>query len=91
MKVVFLLFWLIMCLIGLWSMRSDKRRARAGRFRISERMLFAIALCFGGIGSTVGMLLFRHKTRHWYFVVGLPFLGAAEIVCGILLLRMLPF
>lgn len=90
MRLAFVLFWLIMCLIGLWSMWSDKRRARAGQFRIPERALFAIALCFGGIGSAVGMVLFWHKTRHWYFAVGLPLLGAIEIVCGILLLQVLP-
>jgi hypothetical protein len=90
MRSVFLIFWLVMSVIGLLTMWSDKRRAKTGRFRIRESVLFAVAFLFGGIGSSIGMVLFRHKTRHWYFVVGLPFFGAVNIVCGILLLQVLP-
>jgi len=50
----------------------DKKRARDHAWRISERMLIGIALIGGSVGAIAGMLLFHHKTRHWYFRYGLP-------------------
>jgi uncharacterized membrane protein YsdA (DUF1294 family) len=35
---------------------------------------------FGGVGSTAGMYVFRHKTRHWYFKVFMPCLAVIDIV-----------
>ena len=48
----------------------DKRRAKRGKWRIPERVLIGFSLLGGGVGGWLGMKLFRHKTRHWYFVVG---------------------
>jgi len=59
-------------LAGLCLMGIDKRRARLGKWRIPERTLFLIALLGGSIGSLIGMYLFRHKTRHLKFVIGMP-------------------
>lgn len=53
-------------------MGIDKRRARLKKYRISEASLFAIALLGGSLGSVLGMQHFRHKTKHWYFVWGMP-------------------
>ena len=58
---------------------SDKRRARRGAWRIPERALFGVALLGGSAGTWAGMYLCRHKTRHWYFVVGMPLILAAQI------------
>ena len=55
-------------------MGADKRRARRGRWRISEKALFLPALFVGALGGLLGMRLFRHKTRHWYFQFGFPVL-----------------
>ncbi len=41
-------------------------------WRISEQNLFLAAILGGSVGTLVGMYTFRHKTRHWYFVVGMP-------------------
>lgn len=68
--------------VNLWAfglMWLDKRRARAGGRRIRERTLFLSALAGGGLGALLGMWLFRHKTKHWYFVVGIPLILAAEL------------
>lgn len=54
------------------AMGIDKRRAKRGTWRIRERTLFLLALFGGSVGAMAGMWLFRHKTRHWYFVVGMP-------------------
>ncbi len=85
MKAV-LLYLGIMNLIGFWSMGSDKRRAQNKKYRLSEKFLFSVALVGGSIGSIVGMQFFRHKTKHWYFVWGMPFVLVLQVtlVVGIL-------
>lgn len=61
-------------------MGMDKRKAKKGKWRISERTLFLVALLGGAIGSTIGMHVFHHKTRHWYFKFGFPTLALLQIV-----------
>ena len=61
-------------------MGADKRRARKGRWRIPEKALFAAALAGGSAGAILGMQIFRHKTRHWYFVWGMPVILALQLV-----------
>ncbi|MGN0703677.1 MAG: DUF1294 domain-containing protein [Lentihominibacter sp.] len=51
---------------------SDKKRAAAGRWRISEATLLGIALIGGSVGALAGMKCFRHKTRHWKFRILVP-------------------
>ena len=67
-------------LLSFSLMAADKRRARAGRWRISEKTLFLATACFGGLGGVLGMTLCHHKTRHWYFRVFFPLLLIAQIV-----------
>ena len=50
----------------------DKYRAKKGRWRIPERTLLLLPLLGGSVGGILGMAAFHHKTRHWYFRVGLP-------------------
>ncbi len=57
--------------IMLWDKSRSKR---AGAERISEGLLFFMAAMFGSIGVYAGMFAFRHKTRKWYFVIGIPVL-----------------
>lgn len=58
----------------------DKRKARKKLWRIPEKTFFLIALIGGSIGVYVSMLLFRHKTRHWYFMIGIPAIFVAELI-----------
>lgn len=51
---------------------ADKRRARKGQWRIPERTLFLLPLLGGSAGGILGMRVFHHKTKHWYFRWGLP-------------------
>lgn len=53
-------------------MGIDKSRAKRQKWRISEKTLFASALLGGSIGAILGMRMFHHKTKHWYFVWGMP-------------------
>ena len=59
-------------LIAFFLMGLDKWKARKRAWRIPEVTLFLFAIFGGSIGSILGMFLFHHKTRHWYFRYGLP-------------------
>jgi uncharacterized membrane protein YsdA (DUF1294 family) len=67
-------------LLALALMGIDKRRARRNQWRISEKALFLFPLLGGALGGLVGMHLFHHKTRHWYFRWGFPLLLAVQIL-----------
>jgi len=67
------IYVLILSLLALFLMGMDKSRSKCrGASRVPERTFFLIALLGGSPGAIWGMLLFRHKTRHWYFMLGLP-------------------
>ena len=83
--ILLICYFLIVNLIGFLSMYIDKRRARKHLWRIPETTLFIIAIIGGSIGSIVGMHLFRHKTRHWYFVYGMPAILIIQIALVALL------
>ena len=57
----------------------DKAKARRGAWRVPEKTLFLLPLLGGSVGALLGMLIFRHKTKHWYFVWGIPLLLLAQI------------
>lgn len=71
--IVFL-WLLVMNLTALLKMGQDKLRAVENKRRISEKELFLFCLLGGSLGSCIGMFGFRHKTRHWYFLLGMPFI-----------------
>ena len=77
--LIFIIYYLIINLIGLAIMGIDKRKAIKGAYRIPEATLFCVALLGGSLGTTLGMNLFRHKTKHWYFVVGMPLIFFAQL------------
>lgn len=58
---------------------ADKARAKRGAWRVPEKTLFLLPLLGGSIGALLGMWVFRHKTRHWYFVWGVPLILLAQI------------
>ncbi|NTW30864.1 MAG: DUF1294 domain-containing protein [Candidatus Moranbacteria bacterium] len=61
-------------------MLLDKGRSRReGAERIPEGMLFFLAAAFGSLGVYAGMFAFRHKTRKWYFIIGIPLLMAQNL------------
>ncbi|MDQ1144800.1 uncharacterized membrane protein YsdA (DUF1294 family) [Bacillus sp. SORGH_AS 510] len=79
-RMVLLVVYVIMNLIGLFIMGEDKKRARKHEYRISERTLWLVALFGGAVGSTIGMQLYRHKTKHAAFKIGFPFLAVIELI-----------
>ncbi len=68
--------WIVYLLLinaaGCFLMRADKKRAIKKRWRISEATLMTVAALGGSIGTLLGMRLFRHKTQHPKFTVGVP-------------------
>ena len=73
-----LVFLGVVNLIALAAMGIDKALAKMGTRRIPEKVLFFFVLLLGGIGGTLGMHLFHHKTRHTYFRVGFPLIAVIE-------------
>ena len=79
-------YFLVMNLIGFAIMGIDKRRAIKRLWRIPESTFFIVALIGGSLGSIIGMQVFRHKTKHWYFVYGMPAILLLQIGALIALL-----
>lgn len=82
-----------LALVNIWAfalMGFDKRRAKQkGARRIRERTLFLSALLGGGLGACLGMWTFRHKTKHWYFVWGMPAILILQLVLAWLTLYLM--
>ena len=76
----FFIYWILINLIGFFVMFSDKQRAVHDQWRISEKALFLLALSGGSLGTTLGMHLFRHKTKHWYFRFGMPLIFVLQCI-----------
>lgn len=73
---------LYLAVVNLWTflaMGVDKRRAERGKWRVSEKALFLPAVLFGALGGLLGMKVFRHKTKHWYFRWGFPLLLVLQL------------
>ena len=58
----------------------DKRAAIHHKRRVSEKKLFKLAFAGGSVGLYVAMLCFRHKTKHWYFMVGVPMIILLQMI-----------
>ena len=85
MTKVLIVYIIIVSIAGFLSMEIDKAKAKRGAWRIPEKTLFLFAIIGGSIGSIIGMYTFRHKTRHWYFVWGMPAILVLQIALAIFL------
>ncbi|VDG99557.1 Protein of uncharacterised function (DUF1294) [Lysinibacillus sphaericus] len=72
--IVFLSIWAFI------TMGYDKRQAKRKKSRVSEKNLWLLAICGGGIGAYFGMQVFRHKTLHTNFRVGFLMLALIDVV-----------
>ena len=76
----FLLYYILAInLYGIFVMYSDKNKSQKGRWRTPESTIFTIAAAFGALGIFMGMRLFRHKTKHKKFVIGIPLILIVEL------------
>ena len=79
-----LLVWLaVINLLTFIVYGADKRRARKGKWRVPEKTLFLLPLLGGSVGALLGMKAFRHKTKHWYFVWGIPIILLAQTALAV--------
>ena len=77
---ILMIYLLIINAAALVLMLADKRRAVKKAWRIPEAALLGVAVIGGSLGALAGMQLFRHKTRHLKFSVGIPVLLAGHIL-----------
>ena len=84
-QTVLLIWVLAWTLIAFALMGVDKWKARHDSWRIPEKTLFLSAILGGSVGALAGMFLFRHKTKHLSFTVGMPLILAVQIVLVLLL------
>ena len=80
MQEVALLWLLVWNFVAFALMGVDKAKARRGRWRIPEKTLFLSAILGGSVGAMLGMSLFRHKTQHRRFRLGMPLILALQVL-----------
>ena len=79
MEHLFYYYLIVINVLAFALMGIDKSKAKRHLWRIPEKTLFLSALLGGGAGAIIGMYFFHHKTRHWYFVIGMPMILIAEV------------
>lgn len=75
-----IIYILLINLIGFFAMLIDKKKAQKGKWRIPEKTLLIITLLGGGVGTILGMYMFRHKTKKLKFTIGFPVILILEII-----------
>ena len=84
-----LLYYLLLInAAGFLLMLVDKWKAKKNRWRIRESTLLLVAALGGSIGSLAGMYLFRHKTQHLKFTLGIPLILAAQCLIVVVLMAL---
>lgn len=84
-----LLYYLLLInAAGLALMLVDKWKAKKNRWRVRESTLLLIAALGGSVGSLAGMYLFRHKTLHLKFTLGIPLILAGQCFVVVLVMAL---
>ena len=65
----------------------DKYKSKKSKWRIPEKTLITTALLGGSVGALLAMKMFRHKTKHKKFTIGVPLILIAQIVMFYMLIR----
>ena len=88
---IYLLIVIIMSVITFLLYMIDKNRATKNKWRIKEATLLLSSFLCGAIGGICGMYLFRHKTKHWYFVFVNFGSLIMQIIIGIIIYKKIGF
>lgn len=83
---IFLVYIIIVNIVAFAMMGIDKKRAIRHQWRIPEKSLFISALLLGSVGANIGMQVFRHKTKHIQFVIGMPLILIIQAAITVFLL-----
>ena len=81
-------YLLIINAAGFLLMLVDKWKAKKNRWRVRESTLLLVAALGGSVGSLAGMYLFRHKTQHLKFTLGIPLILAAQCFVVVLVMAL---
>ncbi len=79
-QIIVVIYLIAVNLVAIVMYGTDKRRAKQGKWRISEKALIIIAVIGGSIGALTGMYGFRHKTKHRAFRYGIPLILIGQIL-----------
>ena len=79
-----LTYLVIVNILGFALMGIDKKKAEKNKWRIPEKTLFIVAAIGGSVGSILGMKVFRHKTKHTKFTVGMPAILVFQLMMAVL-------
>lgn len=85
-ELIVLAYIALISVVAFVAMGIDKKKAEKHKWRVPEKVLFLFVLLGGGLGGILGMQIFRHKTKHWYFAVGFPLIAIIEYAAIIYLL-----
>ena len=77
---IILAYLLMINIFTMYTFFLDKSKAKNKKWRIKESTLFLLSIAGGSLGAILGMKLFRHKTKHWYFKYGIPFILAVQVI-----------
>ena len=80
-------YLVIVNILGFAVMYIDKQKAKKGSWRIKESTIFVITFLGGGVGTILGMYVFRHKTKKLKFTIGLPTILLTEITLAVYFLK----
>lgn len=85
MRYIIFYYVIIINLVTLIVFGIDKYKAKKGAWRIPEATLFILSIAGGSLGALCAMFLFRHKTQHWTFLIGIPLILVVQIVLTVML------
>lgn len=85
-QMITITFIFVINLYTFYLFYSDKKRAKKGIYRISEKHLLLSAFLLGGIGAWTGMTKFRHKTQKPVFKFCIPIAAVLTVLSLVVVL-----
>ena len=76
----FFYYLIIINLITFIIFGIDKYKAIKDKWRVKEATLLGLSFIGGALGGMLGMYVFRHKTKKFYFFLGIPFMMILHVV-----------
>ena len=67
----------------------DKFKAKKAKWRIPESTLLLLAVFGGSIGAWLGLQVWRHKTQHKKFYIGIPMILTLQVIATISILTLI--
>ncbi len=83
---VIIVYLLIVNIVALVMYYLDKQKAIKDKWRTPESVLIGVAAIGGSIGALLGMKMFRHKTKHKKFTIGVPLILVIQVVVAVVVL-----